>query len=105
MNVFQFFKEKGIDTVDQEFYRQIEVWRSWYVSNVQKFHRYRVYRGNGGSVKCRRLSLGMAKMVCEDLADLLLNERTQITIDHKATQEFVEKVLKDNYWEDLGNEY
>ena len=74
MDIFTYFKNKGIDTLDSNFYKQIEVWRSWYNSNVRKFHKYRVYRGNGTSVNCTRYSLGMAKKVCEDMADLLLNE-------------------------------
>lgn len=105
MNVFSYFKEKGIDTLDPTFYRHIEDWRSWYQSNVRKFHRYKVYRGNGGCVKCQRQSLGMAKRVCEDIADLLLNERVQITIADEPTQKFVENVLAANNFEELGNEY
>lgn len=105
MNVFHYFREKGIDTLDPAFYRQIEVWRSWYNSDVRKFHRYKVYRGKGGSVNCTRYSLGMAKKVCEDMADLLLNERVTITIADEAADVFVKKVLKANTWEELGNEF
>ena len=105
MNVFHYFREKGIDTLDPAFYRQIEVWRSWYNSDVRKFHRYKVYRGKGGSVNCTRYSLGMAKKVCEDMADLLLNERVTITIADEASDVFVKKVLKANTWEELGNEF
>lgn len=105
MNVFTYFKNKGIDTLDPTFYRHIEDWRSWYQSNVRKFHRYKVYRGNGSCVKCQRHALGMAKRVCEDLADLLLNERVQITLADETTQKFVESVLTANNFEELGNEY
>lgn len=105
MDIFRYFSDKGIDTLDPAFYRQIEVWRSWYNSNVKKFHRYRVYRGNGTSVNCTRYSLGMAKKVCEDMADLLLNEKVLITVADPVTDIFVKKVLEDNTWEELGNEY
>ena len=105
MNVFTYFKNKGIDTLDPTFYRHIEDWRSWYQSNVRKFHRYKVYRGNGSCVKCQRHALGMAKRVCEDLADLLLNERVQITLADEVTQKFVESVLAANNFGELGNEY
>lgn len=105
MDIFSYFREKGIDTLDAAFYRQIEIWRSWYNSNVKKFHRYKVYRGNGTHVNCIRYSLGMAKKVCEDMADLLLNERVTITIADNTTDEFVNKVLRDNTWGELGNEY
>lgn len=105
MNVFTYFKNKGIDTLDASFYRMIEVWRSWYVSNVRKFHKYRVMRGKGGAVKCTRLSLGMGKKVCEDMADLLLNERVTITIADEDTDTFVKQVLEKNNFDELGNEY
>ena len=105
MDIFSYFRDKGIDTVDPTYYRQIEIWRSWYRSNVKKFHRYRVYRGNGTSVNCTRYSLGMAKKVCEDMADLLLNEKVLITVADPTTDAFVKKVLEDNTWEELGNEY
>lgn len=105
MDIFSYFKNKGIDTLDTTFYRQIEVWRSWYNSNVKRFHKYRVYRGNGSYVNCTRYSLGMAKKVCEDMADLLLNEKVTITIADPATDSFVRSVLESNTWEELGNEY
>lgn len=105
MNVFSYFKNKDIDTLDQSFYRQIEVWRSWYNSNVHKFHKYKVYRGNGTSVNCTRYALGMAKKVSEDIADLLLNEKVMVTITDPVTDAFVKQVLTDNTWEELGNEY
>ena len=105
MDIFSYFRDKGIDTLDPAFYRQIRVWRSWYNSKVRKFHRYKVYRGNGTSVNCDRYTLGMAKKVCEDMADLLLNERVTITIADEATDAFVKRVLTENTWEELGNEY
>lgn len=105
MDIFAYFRNKGIDTLDPTFYRQISVWRSWYNSNVRRFHKYRIYRGNGTSVSCSRYALGMAKKVCEDMADLLLNERVTITIADETTDAFVKQVLADNTWGELGNEY
>ena len=105
MDIFSYFRNKGIDTLNPTFYRQIEVWCSWYNSNVKKFHKYKVYRGNGTSVNCTRYSLGMGKKVCEDMADLLLNEKVTITVSDQTTDNFVKQVLTNNTWEELGNEY
>lgn len=105
MDIFSYFRNKGIDTLNPTFYRQIEVWRSWYNSNVRKFHKYKVYRGNGTSVNCTRYSLGMAKKVCEDMADLLLNEKVTIIVADQTTDTFVKNVLESNTWEELGNEF
>ncbi len=95
----------GIDTVDPSFYSQIRLWESWYRGNVSKFHHYYVYNGKN-KIHCRRLSLGMAKKLSEDIADLLLNERVKITIsgsDHTAA--FVERVLDKNDFLVKGNDY
>lgn len=104
MNVFAYLKKKGIDTVDSSFCSQIKLWDSWYHGSVAKFHHYRIYNGSGKHTNCRRKSLGMAKKVCEDVADLLLNEKVKITIGDTKTSEFVNKVLKDANFSVKGNE-
>ena len=73
MNIFEYFKKKGIDTIDSSFYSKIAMWDSWYRANVKRFHQYRVYHGTGQYERCHRKSLGMAKKICEDISDLLLN--------------------------------
>lgn len=105
MNIFNFFKKKGINTLDPEFYRKIEKWKSWYVGNVRNFSTYRIYSGQGTYAKRKRRSLGMAKRVSEDLADLLLNERVKITVSDATTDAFVNEVLTDNNFLVLGNDF
>lgn len=105
MNIFSYFKRKGIDTVDASFYTQIRKWVSWYNANVRNFSTYKVYTGRGTSQKCERKSMGMAKKLSEDIADLLLNERVQITLDDEATNEYVQDVLEHNHFLVLGNDY
>lgn len=105
MNIFNYFRKKGIDTVDASFYRKIDEWISWYNSNVRQFTFYKVYTGRGTSKRCRRKSMGMAKKLSEDIADLLLNERVMITLEDEATQEFVQKVLDNNHFLVMGNDY
>lgn len=105
MNIFEYFRKKGIDTVDSSFYRKIEEWSSWYRGNVKRFSWYKVYSGQGEYTKRQRKSMGMAKKLSEDIADLLLNERVQITLSDKTTDEFVHNVLQKNNFLVLGNEY
>ena len=88
MNIFEYFKKKGIDTIDSSFYSKIAMWDSWYRANVKRFHQYRVYHGTGQYERCHRKSLGMAKKICEDISDLLLNERVTITIKDETTAKF-----------------
>ena len=104
MDVKKYLNNAGYDTVDASFYSLIRVWKSWYMGDVNKFHRYKMYNGKD-HVPCRRLSLGMAKKLSEDIADLLLNERVQITIQDPTTSEFVMGVLEDNNVSVIGNDY
>lgn len=55
--------------------------------------------------RCDRKSLGMAKKLSEDIADLLLNERVTITLDNERTNEFVHKILDKNHFLVQGNDY
>ena len=105
MNIFEYFKKKGIDTIDSSFYSKIAMWDSWYRSNVRKFHQFRVYHGSGQYERCHRKSLGMAKKICEDISDLLLNERVTITIKDATTAEYVRSVLDAANFTVQGNEY
>lgn len=104
MDIIKYLQKAGYDTIDRTFYSEIWKWKSWYQANVRNFHRYRIYNGKN-SIKCKRLSLGMAKKVSEDMADLLLNERVQITIQDAATHDFVIRVLENNNFAVLGNKY
>lgn len=104
MDVIKYLQKAGYDTVQSSFYRKIEEWESWYVADVRKFHRYKIYNGKS-HIRCRRLSLGMAKKLAEDIADLLLNERVQITIQDTTTHEFVMDVLERNNFLVIGNDY
>lgn len=65
------------NTASDETYNHIDEWLEWYQNDVEKFHKYKIY--NGVSVKEEeRYRLGMAKKVCEDWANLLLNEKVAI---------------------------
>lgn len=73
--------------------RYITMWEQWYRGNVTDFHNYRVYNGKS-HIQCKRFTLGMAKKVCEDWANLLMNEKTDVTIGDKHTQDVIEDIFK-----------
>lgn len=78
-------------------------WLEWYTGNVKSFHNYTIYNGKK-QVQMRRLTLNMAKRVCEDWANLLLNEKTDITISDKKSHDILHKTLSDcKFWQ-KGNE-
>lgn len=105
MDIFSYFRRKRIDTLDATFYRKIEEWKSWYNGNVRNFSFYRVYTGQGSYTKRKRKTMGMAKKVCEDIADLLLNERVKFVFSDDATGAFVQEVLDENQFLVFGNDY
>lgn len=69
---------------------------------MKGFHQYRRYNGHAWT-RCERASLCMGKTVCEDWANLLLNEKVQITIEGQAEQEFVDRILAENNFSVNGN--
>lgn len=81
----------------------INNWLQWYKGDVDKFHNYTDYNGKK-QVHLKRLTLNMAKRVCEDWANLLLNEKTDITVSDAHSQEVLHKALADcKFWQ-KGNE-
>lgn len=95
MTVIDKLKQLGYTTIPEEFYTQISVWKSWYQGNVKGFHRYKRYNGHDW-VTCERVTLGMGKKVCEDWANLLMNEKVQITLEGQKEQAFIDSILTGN---------
>lgn len=93
--IFRKLKELGYTAASENFYEYVDDWRSWYQGEVKHFHRYRVRNGDK-VVNCKRYSLGMAKKLCEDWANLLMNEKVSITLEGEKEQEFVDGIFSDN---------
>lgn len=70
-------KRRSFGTVADSTYTHISEWLSWYQGTVKKFHTYWIYDGIK-SKKQDRYKLGMAKKICEDWANLLLNEKVSV---------------------------
>ncbi|MEY8360038.1 phage portal protein [Anaerotruncus colihominis] len=103
MNITEKLKELGYAIVADDFYAKIDEWKSWYEGYVKGFHRYKVRNGQH-EVKCRRYSLNMGKKIPEDWANLLMNEKVQITLDGKKEQEFVDRIFTENNFTVKANE-
>lgn len=95
--------ELGYTTIPDSFYSKVYEWKSWYQSDVKGFHNYTVQNGER-QVKCRRYSLGMGKKLCEDWANLLMNEKVQITLEGQKEQDFIDLVLTENNFTVKANE-
>lgn len=85
-------KNHGLTLYDNSSY--IKQWQEWYSGKSGQFHNYRIWNGKQ-YVSQSRFSLGMAKRVCEDWANLLVNEKTDITLGDEASQEVLNGILRD----------
>lgn len=84
--------------IEFEANEMVDTWESWYKGNVKDFHNYTIYNGRR-EISMKRYSLNMAKKVCEDWANLLINEKTDITLSDDKSQETLNKILQDcNFW-------
>lgn len=93
----------GYTTIPEAFYGKVTEWKSWYQGNVKGFHNYTIRNGES-VVSCKRYSLGMGKKLCEDWANLLMNEKVKITLEGQKEQEFIDKVLMENNFSVKANE-
>ncbi len=103
MNTVRSVLEKmGYTIPAADTYANITLWMDWYKGYHDKFHSYTQYNGKT-RVKRRRQSLKMAKKVCEDHANLQLNEKVQITVADKKMQIYLDAALKANDFRKQGN--
>lgn len=103
MTIIDKLKELGYSTVNESFYNKVQEWKSWHEGDVKGFHHYKVRNGSG-VVRCKRYTLNMGKKIPEDWANLLMNERVEITLEGKKEQEFINKVLWENNFRIKSNE-
>ena len=80
-----------------------ELWYQYYQGNVTGFHNYLEYNGIK-DIDCTRKTLNMPKKICEDWANLLLNEKTDVVVGNDEQQQQLDNLLNSvNFWV-KGNE-
>lgn len=97
----QYLIDRNYNTVSDDTYSHIDEWLEWYQNEVQKFHHYKIYNGVI-TTKHERFRLGMAKKVCEDWANLLLNEKVAIKAGNYDAQ--LHKILIRNNFQVRANQ-
>ncbi len=96
MDITSLIIKMGLEPIDTEGGRgDIAAWGAWYKGFVPEAHNYKVYNGIRHVTK-KRATLGMAKRICEDWANLLLNEKVSIAAEDEAETEVLTKILADN---------
>ena len=95
LSVCEYLKNKLNVDIKGDYYGSISQWEDWYKGYYKPFHHYTDYNGRE-TVQLDRYSLKMAKKVCEDWANMLLNEETMVVLENKEAQKFVDGVFERN---------
>ena len=97
----QYLQDSGYNTISDDTFSHIDEWLEWYQGEVEKFHKYSVYNGLK-MIECTRNSLGMAKKICEDWANLILNEK--VAIKAGSFDKRLQEILKLNNFRVRANQ-
>lgn len=92
--IHKWLKKQGYTLPDDGMSAKQKEWLAWYRGYVQDRHKYTVYDGQQVR-ECSRRTLGMAKVVCEDYASLLMNENVRISA--KGFEELPEVLEENNF--------
>lgn len=101
--VTQYLIGKGYTCVQDDYYSRIALWQKWYGGKVPTVHNYTQYNGRR-KLRRTRKTLGLAKTVSEDWANLLLNEKFQIGVDKASAKRKIDTVLASNEFAKRGNQ-
>lgn len=101
--ITQYLNGRGYTCVQDEYYSRIELWKKWYGGKVPAVHNYTQYNGRR-KLRRTRKTLGLAKTVSEDWANLLLNEKFQIGVDKASAKKKIDAVLAANSFAKRGNQ-
>ena len=91
----KYLVDQKYNTASDETYSHIDEWLEWYQNDVKKFHTYKIFNGIT-TTSHERYRLGMAKRVCEDWANLLLNEKVAVKAG-KYTKRLNEILDRNNF--------
>lgn len=101
VTIQQYLTGLGYNPPVEKTYSQIAGWLEWYQNDVEKFHKYFIYDGVRMK-KEERYRLGMAKKVCEDWANLILNEK--VSIKAGTYEKRLNDILDKNNFRVRGNQ-
>lgn len=99
----KYLQELGFKPVEDSFYEHIRDWNEWYKNDADDFHKTSFF--NGISVVEKEMKrLGMAKTICETWANLLLNEKVEITTANDKSDKVLQDILQKNNFTVRGNQ-
>lgn len=81
--------------ISEVMYNEIEKWRCLYSGYFKEWHDI-TYQTIQGKQKRRMATLGMPKVVSEEMASIVFNEKCSINISEDTLSETIESILEDN---------
>ena len=100
--IYQFLRDNDYELPSAEYYDKIREYLDWYQEGADEFHKLKWF--NGIQEVSREMSrLCMAKTVCEDWANLLMNEKVEINVENDKAQEALNEILKRNKFKTNAN--
>ena len=100
--VIEYLKTKSINVIEEDITSKLLSWEQWYRGRVDGFHEYQVYQGKE-KLNLERKTLNMPLKVCQRWADLLWNEKAEITVDDDYTQDKLNQLLTQVNFSVRGN--
>ncbi|MYW24997.1 phage portal protein [Bacillus thuringiensis] len=81
--------------INEESYKQIDIWKAIYSGHYDEWHNVKYHTVEGQ--KSRRMaSLNMAKVISQEMAALIFNEKCSINISDKTLSDDIKNVLDEN---------
>lgn len=87
--VIEYLNKKKGYSIKGSYYNHISEWRDWWKGYHKPFHQFKELSGEK-TIERDMYTLKMGKKVCEDWASLLLNEKTEIVVEDKASDKFLQ---------------
>lgn len=88
--VVDFLNKEYKTEIQTEYYSYVRMWRDWWRGYYKPFHSYQELGVDNAPKQRELFRMNMAKRICEDWAAILLNEKTQLNIDDKASSDFIQ---------------
>ncbi len=81
--------------INEESYKQIDIWKAIYSGHYNEWHNVKYHTVEGQ--KSRKMaSLNMAKVISQEMAALIFNEKCSINISDKTLSDDIKNVLDEN---------
>lgn len=90
--------------IDDEAYQRIEEWKAIYQGYYEKWHLVK-YNTIDGPKTRKMATLKIGKVLANEMASLIFNEKCEINISDEKLQKFIDEVFKDNNFYRKFQEY